>query len=159
MHVIAGKAVAFGEALKPEFKDYARAIRQNAKVLAEELMVQGIKLVSGGTDNHLMLIDLTPQGVTGAKAQAALERAGITANKNAIPYDTQPPTKTSGIRLGTPALTTRGMGEGEMRQVANWIVQVLGHIDDEALQGRIAEEVRQMCERFPVPGHEAYAGV
>jgi glycine hydroxymethyltransferase len=159
VHVIAGKAVAFGEALKPEFKTYASNIRTNAKTLAESLMSQDIKLVSGGTDNHLMLVDLTPQNITGARAQAALERAAITANKNAIPYDTQPPTKTSGIRLGTPALTTRGMGQGEMVQIAEWIAQVLHHPDDEALQDRIAGNVHEMCSSFPVPGHEAYSDI
>jgi glycine hydroxymethyltransferase len=159
MHVIAGKAVAFGEALRPEFKTYAQQIRHNARTLADALTGQGIKLVSGGTDNHLMLLDLTPLGITGAKAQTSLEQAGITANKNAIPYDTQPPTKTSGIRIGTPAVTTRGMGEAEMNQIASWIVQILNSPDDVALQQRTQQEVHQLCSRFPVPGHEAYQDV
>lgn len=156
MHVIAAKAVAFGEALRPEFKDYARRIRVNARALAEALMEQGLKLVSGGTDNHLMLVDLTPLGLTGSRAQNALDRAGLTVNKNAIPNDTQPPTKTSGIRIGTPAVTTRGMNVPEMQRIAGWIVQVLHNIDDADLQQRIAGEVREMCAAFPVPGHEGY---
>lgn len=156
MHVIAAKAVAFGEALQPEFKTYAQNIRHNARTLAETLVQQGITLVSGGTDNHLMLVDLTSLNVTGAKAQTALERAAITANKNAIPYDTQPPWKTSGIRLGTPAVTTRGMGRAEMVQIGNWIAQVLHNLDDSDLHQRIADEVRELCSRFPVPGHEGY---
>ncbi|NJN68497.1 MAG: serine hydroxymethyltransferase [Chloroflexaceae bacterium] len=159
MHVIAGKAVAFGEALRPEFKGYAQQIRRNAHVLAEKLVAHGLKLVSGGTDNHLMLIDLTPLGITGAQAQTALEHAAITTNKNAIPYDPQPPTKTSGIRLGTPAVTTRGMREAEMVRIADWIGQVLDRLDDTALQERIAQEVREMCAGFPVPGHEGFEGI
>lgn len=156
VHVIAAKAVAFGEALRPEFKTYARNIRSNALLLAEKLMAHGLKLVSGGTENHLLLIDLTPQGLTGAKAQKALERAGITTNKNAIPNDPQPPMKTSGIRLGTPAITTRGMRGAEMGQIGDWIAQVLFNIDDEELHSRIADDVRELCSRFPVPGHEGY---
>ncbi len=156
MHIIAAKAVAFGEALQPEFKTYAQNIRRNARTLAETLVQQGLTLVSGGTDNHLMLVDLTSLNVTGAKAQAALERAAITANKNAIPYDTQPPWKTSGIRLGTPAVTTRGMGPAEMVQIGNWIAQVLHNLDDSDLHQRIADEVRELCRHFPVPGHEGY---
>jgi glycine hydroxymethyltransferase len=159
MHVIAGKAVAFGEALRPEFKTYAQNIRVNAQALAEGLLQHGIKLVSGGTDNHLLLVDLTPQNITGAKAQQSLENAAITTNKNAIPNDTQPPTKTSGIRLGSPALTTRGMGPEQMKQVAGWIAQVVNSPDDEALQQRIAADVREMCAQFPVPGHELYPDV
>jgi glycine hydroxymethyltransferase len=151
MHVIAGKAVAFGEALRPEFKEYARRIRSNAHALAEALMQHGIRLISGGTDNHLMLVDLTPLEITGSQAQKALDRAGITVNKNAIPDDPQPPVRTSGIRIGTPAVTTRGMGEAEMARIAHWIVQVLHHVKDEALQQRVAEEVRQFCSDFPVP--------
>jgi glycine hydroxymethyltransferase len=159
MHVIAGKAVAFGEALKPEFKTYARNIRANAQALAEGLLANSIKLVSGGTDNHLLLVDLTPQGITGAQAQQALENAAITTNKNAIPNDTQPPMKTSGIRLGTPALTTRGMGVEQMKQIAGWIAQVVNSPADESLQKRIAADVREMCAQFPVPGHELYPDV
>lgn len=157
MHVIAGKAVAFGEALKPEFKEYAKRIRANAQTLAEELVKQGVKLVSGGTDNHLMLVDLTPLGMTGAQAEKALDRAGITVNKNAIPYDKQPPTKTSGIRVGTPAVTTRGMEPAEMQQIAAWMGQVLHNLNDETMHTRIAEEVRELCAKYPVPGHEGYS--
>jgi glycine hydroxymethyltransferase len=156
MHVIAGKAVAFAEALKPEFKAYARQIRANASALANGLQQHGITLVSGGTDNHLMLANVTDLNITGAQAQVALEKAGITINKNAIPYDTKPPTKTSGIRIGTPAVTTRGMREQEMQRIATWIANVLHNIKDEALIQRVADEVRDMCEHFPVPGHEGW---
>ncbi len=159
VHVIAAKAVAFGEALQPEFTTYAQNIRANARALADGLSKRGLKLVSGGTDNHLMLVDLTPLDITGAKADTTLERAGITANKNAIPYDTQPPTKTSGLRLGTPAVTTRGMGVAEMDRIADWIAQILHNIEDETLLQRVAGEVRDMCAGFPVPGHEPYADV
>ncbi len=156
MHVIAGKAVAFGEALRPDFKDYARRIRVNARALAAGLQAHGLKLISGGTDNHLMLVDLTPLGITGAQAQNALDRAGLTVNKNAIPNDPQPPMKTSGIRIGTPAVTTRGMGEAEMARIADWIAQVVHATGDRDLQSRIAGQVRAMCADFPVPGHEGY---
>ena len=125
MHVIAGKAVAFGEALRPEFADYAASVVRNAQVLAETLMKGGLDIVTGGTDTHLMLVDLRPKGVTGKDAEAALGRAHITCNKNGIPFDPQPPTVTSGIRLGTPAGTTRGFGEAEFVQVGEMIVEVL----------------------------------
>ncbi len=151
MHVIAAKAVAFGEALRPEFKTYAAQIRRNARALAEGLTRRGLKLVSGGTDNHLMLVDLTGLGITGAQAQKALDRAHITVNKNAIPDDPQPPMRTSGIRIGTPAVTTRGMREPEMERIAGWIVEVLERIDDTAVQERIAGEVQALCQGFPVP--------
>lgn len=157
MHVIAGKAVAFGEALRPEFKAYAAAIRANATVLAEGLIARDMKLISGGTDNHLMLLDLTPLGITGVQAQNALDHAGITTNKNAIPNDTQPPMKTSGLRLGTPAVTTRGMTQAEMTRIANWIADVLTDITNTSKQAQIANDVRDMCEAFPVPGSETYA--
>ncbi|MBX0327293.1 serine hydroxymethyltransferase [Oscillochloris sp. ZM17-4] len=151
MHVIAGKAVAFGEALRPEFKQYAAQIRRNAKALAAGLSERGVSLISGGTDNHLMLADLTGLGITGAQAQKALDKAGITVNKNAIPDDPQPPVRTSGIRIGTPAVTTRGMGEAEMAQIAAWMVDVLQHHDDDERQARIAGEVADLCRGFPVP--------
>ncbi|WP_129633496.1 serine hydroxymethyltransferase [Candidatus Oscillochloris fontis] len=151
MHVIAGKAVAFGEALRPEFKQYAAQIRRNAKALAEGLTKGGVELISGGTDNHLMLANLTAMGITGAQAQKALDHAGITVNKNAIPDDPQPPMRTSGIRIGTPAVTTRGMGEAEMARIAAWIVEVLANVGDTARQERIAAEVAEMCRSFPVP--------
>ena len=151
MHVIAGKAVAFGEALRPEFKGYAAQIRRNAKALAAGLTERGVTLISGGTDNHLMLADLTGLGVNGAQAQRALDRAAITVNKNSIPDDPQPPVRTSGIRIGTPAVTTRGMAEPEMAQIAAWIVDVLQHVDDTERQARIAAEVGELCRSFPVP--------
>jgi glycine hydroxymethyltransferase len=151
MHVIAGKAVAFAEALRPEFKAYAAQIRRNARALAAGLSARGVQLISGGTDNHLMLADLTSLGITGAQAQKALDAAHITVNKNAIPDDPQPPMRTSGIRIGTPAVTTRGMGEPEMAQIASWIADVLEAIDDTARQERIAAEVRELCQGFPVP--------
>ncbi len=151
MHVIAAKAVAFGEALRPEFKQYAAQIRRNARTLAEGLTRRGIKLISGGTDNHLMLADLTGLGITGAQAQKALDRAHITVNKNAIPDDPQPPVRTSGIRIGTPAVTTRGMREAEMERIAGWIVEVLEQINDPAVQDRVAAEVQAFCQGFPVP--------
>ena len=125
MHVIAAKAVAFKEALLPDFKEYQQQIVKNAQAMADELKNQGFRLVSGGTDNHLMLVDLTAKGVTGKDAQEALDRAGITVNKNGIPFDTKGPQVTSGIRIGTPAVTTRGMKENEMRQIASYIADVI----------------------------------
>jgi len=151
MHIIAAKAVAFQEALQPEFTDYQRQIVANAKALAWRLQSNGLRIVSGGTDNHLMLVDLTDTGVTGKQAETALERAGITVNKNMIPYDTRSPFVTSGIRLGTPAVTTRGFTEVEMYQIADWITQVIAHIDDETVIRQVREEVTELCLRFPVP--------
>lgn len=156
VHVIAGKAVAFGEAMQPGFKDYAKQIRTNAHTLATGLTERGLKLISGGTDNHLMLVDLSAFDLTGAQVQEALDRAGITVNKNAIPQDPKPPMKTSGVRIGTPAVTTRGMGVSEMNQIAEWIAEVVHNIENADLQNRIANEVRDMCTKFPVPGHEGY---
>ena len=150
MHVIAAKAVAFREALLPEFKTYQTQIVKNAKALAEALMAEGFRLVSGGTDNHLMLLDLTPKGVTGRDAQEVLDRAGITVNKNGIPFDTKSPMVTSGIRVGTPALTTRGMKEAQMTLIARLIADVLTHIDDEAKIQAVREEVRILCDKFPL---------
>jgi len=150
-HVIAAKAVTFGEALKPEFRDYARRIIENARVLGEELTQYGVRLVSGGTDNHLLLLDLGPLGVTGKQAEKALDNAGIHTNKNMIPFDPHPPLVASGIRLGTPAITTRGMGAAEMKQIAAWIGAVLNDIDNTGLQARIREEIMTLCDRFPVP--------
>ncbi|MBF9035069.1 aminotransferase class I/II-fold pyridoxal phosphate-dependent enzyme [Rhodobacterales bacterium HKCCE2091] len=159
MHAIAGKAVAFGEALRPEFKDYAAAVVANARAMADELMKGGIDIVSGGTDNHLMLADLRPKGVTGKAAEAALGRAHITCNKNGVPFDPEKPFVTSGIRLGTPAGTTRGFGEPEFRQIARWIVEVTdglaasGEDGNGDLESRVAGEVTALCGRFPVyPG-------
>jgi len=158
LHVIAGKAVAFGEALRPEFKRYAAQIRANAHALATGLSAHGIRLISGGTDNHLMLADLTTLGLTGAQAQKALDKAHITVNKNAIPDDPQPPVRTSGIRIGTPAITTRGMGEAEMAHIADWIAQVLHAPTDDALLQRVAAEVSALCAQFPVPADTVLHG-
>ena len=151
MHVIAGKAVCFGEALKPEFKIYAQQVIDNAQVLAETLASGGLKLVSGGTDNHLMLVDVTPLGVGGKVAEEVLGACQITVNKNMIPYDQRKPVDPSGIRIGTPALTSRGMGEDEMRSVGRWILESLRGADDTAVQTRVRGEVSQLCEHFPVP--------
>jgi glycine hydroxymethyltransferase len=159
MHVIAAKAVAFGEALRPEFADYAASVVRNAQVLAETLMRGGLDIVTGGTDTHLMLVDLRPKGVTGKDAETALGRAHITCNKNGIPFDPQPPTVTSGIRLGTPAGTTRGFGAGEFAQVAEMIVEVLdglaahGPDGNGATEAGVKARVQALCDRFPVyPG-------
>jgi len=151
MHVIAGKAVCFGEALRPEFKVYAQQVLDNAQVLAETLASGGLKLVSGGTENHLMLVDVTPLGVGGKVAEEALGHCHITVNKNMIPYDQRKPVDPSGVRIGTPALTSRGMGEDEMRSVGRWILEALRGADDAAVQERIRNEVSTLCESFPVP--------
>jgi len=150
MHIIAAKAVAFQEALTPAFKAYQQQIVNNAKALAEALVAQGFRLVSGGTDTHVMLVDLAPKGLTGKVAEAALDRAGITVNKNAIPFDPKPPMVTSGIRLGTPALTTRGMREAEMRTIAGLIADILADVQDTARQAKVAGEVRELCTGFPL---------
>jgi len=150
MHVIAAKAVAFKEAMSPDFKEYQRQILLNAKALAEELMRLGYRLVSGGTDNHLMLVDLRDKGITGKEAEKALEEAGITVNKNSIPFDPQPPTVTSGIRIGTPALTTRGMKEDEMRYIARLIHEVLSNIKDDKVKEKVKIEVEEICKQFPI---------
>ena len=159
MHVIAAKAVAFGEALRPEFKDYAAAVVANARAMADELMKGGIDIVSGGTDNHLMLADLRPKGVTGKATEAALGRAHITANKNGVPFDPEKPFVTSGIRLGTPAGTTRGFGEDEFRQIARWIVEVVdglagnGENGNDDVESGVKREVARLCNAFPLyPG-------
>ena len=151
MHIIAGKAVCFGEALKPEFKTYAQQILDNAKALAEAILAGGVKLVSGGTDNHLMLVDVTPLGIGGKTAEAALGACGVTVNKNMIPFDRRKPMDPSGIRIGTPALTTRGMGVDEMRTIAGWIIQALRAADDPEVHVRIRTQVRELCAEFPVP--------
>ena len=154
MHMIAAKAVALAEALRPEFRSYARQIVQNAAVLAEELMGRGVHLVSGGTDNHLMLVDLSKSHpeLTGKVAEAALERAGITVNKNTVPGETRSPFVTSGLRIGTPALTTRGMAEDEMRRIGAWIVRVLDDPDGEESVARVRSEVEDLCAAFPLYG-------
>lgn len=150
MHIIAAKAVAFKEALLPEFKQYQQQILDNARTLADELKNQGFRLVSGGTDNHLMLVDLTAKGVNGKEAQEALDRAAITVNKNGIPFDTKGPQITSGIRIGTPAVTTRGMKENEMRLIASYIADVIANINDENKIQAVAQEVKKLCDRFPL---------
>ena len=150
MHVIAAKAVAFKEALSPEFREYQRQIVANARALAEALIAQGFRLVSGGTDTHVMLVDVASKGITGKVAEAALDKAGLTVNKNAIPFDTKPPTITSGIRLGTPALTTRGMREPEMRKIAGLIAEVLANVEDPGRQARVAGQVRELSAGFPL---------
>jgi len=151
MHVIAGKAICFGEALKPAFKQYARQIIDNAKTLAETLKSGGLTLVSGGTDNHLMLVDVTVLGIGGKLATEVLEKCGITVNMNMIPYDTRKPMDPSGVRIGTPALTTRGMKQEEMQAVGKWILAALRSPQDEALQAKIRSEVAELCKQFPVP--------
>ena len=151
MHVIAGKAVAFGEALKPEFKQYGRNVVDNARTLAAALASGGVKLVSGGTDNHLMLVDVTPLGIGGKLAEEVLDRCGITCNKNMIPFDERKPMDPSGIRLGTPALTTRGMGTSEMKQIAAWILRVLKSPGDQQLIATTKGDVAELAEQFPVP--------
>ncbi|HAE49676.1 MAG: serine hydroxymethyltransferase [Tistrella sp.] len=155
MHVIAGKAVAFGEALRPEFKAYARQVVANAQVLAETLVAGGLDIVTGGTDNHLMLVDLRPKGLKGNATEHALERTGMTCNKNAIPFDPEKPMVTSGIRLGTPAATTRGFGEAEFRQVGEMIVRVLDALaakpeGDAEVEAAVRAEVKALCDRFPI---------
>jgi glycine hydroxymethyltransferase len=150
MHVIAAKAVCFKEALEASFKDYQRQVIANAKALADGLAQAGFRIVSGGTDNHLMLVDVFVRGITGSQAEKALERAAITVNKNAIPFDTQPPMKASGIRVGTPALTTRGMKEDEMRQIALWISEALAEPDDKTVQKSVRSRVEELCARFPI---------
>lgn len=150
MHVIAAKAVAFKEALEPEFNEYQRQIVKNAKALAEELMAGGIRLVSGGTDNHLILVDLTDKNLTGREVEEALDRAGITTNKNGIPFDTRSPFVTSGIRIGTPAATTRGMKEEEMRAIARMIVSIIDNMGDESVIERVRKETTVLCEAYPL---------
>jgi glycine hydroxymethyltransferase len=152
MHAVAAKAVALHEAMQPGFVVYQKAILDNAQALATELKRLGLRLVSGGTDNHLMLVDLTDKGVTGLQAEKALDAAGIVVNKNTVPFDTRSPTVTSGIRLGTPAVTTRGFGEAEMKHIAALIVRVIDRPDDAKTLEEVRQEVAQMCRLFPVPG-------
>ena len=156
MHVIAAKAVAFHEALTPEFKDYAHAVVANAKAMAEPIIAGGYKLVTGGTDNHLMLVDLTPRGLTGKVAEASLGRAHITCNKNGIPFDPQKPMVTSGIRLGSPAATSRGFGTDEFAKVGELIVETLdglaanGELGNVAVEANVRTEVAELTRRFPI---------
>jgi glycine hydroxymethyltransferase len=150
VHIMAAKAVCFHEAMQPEFRDYARQIVANAKVLAQSLADEGFRIISGGTDTHLMLVDVFSKGMLGSEAEKALGEAGITVNKNAIPFDTNPPLKPSGIRIGTPALTTRGMKEGEMRQVAAWIAEALLHRSEAEVLAKVRKQVVELCEAFPL---------
>jgi glycine hydroxymethyltransferase len=150
VHIIAAKAVCFIEAMQPSFRDYARQVVANAKVLAETLAAEGFRIISGGTDTHLMLVDVFAKGMLGSDAEKALGEAGITVNKNAIPFDTNPPLKPSGIRIGTPALTTRGMKEGEMKQVGRWISEALQHRTDAAVLGKIRKQVLGLADAFPL---------
>jgi glycine hydroxymethyltransferase len=152
MQVIAAKAVCFQEAMQPAFTDYQRAVLENAKALAAGLQQNGLRLVSGGTDNHMVLVDLAETGVTGKQAEEALGKVGIVVNRNTVPFDTNPPRITGGIRLGTPAVTTRGFGKEEMKKIAAMIINVISHIDDAAVQKKASREVAEMCSRFPVPG-------
>jgi glycine hydroxymethyltransferase len=150
VHIIAAKAVAFKEALQPGFAEYAAQVVKNAKVLAAELAEKGLRIISGGTDTHVILVDVFQKGILGSEAEYALGAAGITVNKNAIPYDTNPPMKPSGIRIGTPALTTRGMGEDEMRRIAGWIVCALDRRNDPAALAKIRADVAELAEEFPL---------
>ncbi|MFZ9823438.1 MAG: serine hydroxymethyltransferase [Gemmataceae bacterium] len=155
MHVIAAKAIIFGEALKPEFKVYASQIVANARTVAHEIISRGHRIISGGTDNHMMLVDVNHKGLSGKIAETALDASGITINRNGIPYDTRPPLDPSGIRIGTPALTTRGMKEPEMKKVANWICDVLANPTDKTVQEKVRGEVRELCKSFPAPSEIA----
>jgi len=162
VHIVAAKAVALGEALRPEFRTYAAQIVANAKVLAQGLQQAGFRIISGGTDNHLMLVDTFQKGILGSEAELALGKAGITVNKNSIPYDTNPPLKPSGIRVGTPALTTRGMKEPEMRQIGVWMAKALEARNDDAALERIRGEVAELANQFPLYAwrrHPAAVGV
>jgi len=152
MHIIAAKAVCFFEAMQPEFVDYQKSVLENARVLASELQRYGMRIVSGGTDNHIVLVDLSPQGISGKDAEEALGAAGISINRNTIPFDPKPPMITSGIRLGTPAVTTRGFGIEEMKRIASLIVKVLSPSGDKRAQEQVCQEVREICQRFPIPG-------
>jgi glycine hydroxymethyltransferase len=153
MHVIAAKAVAFKEAMQPEFKVYAQQVVKNAKTLAEALVERGYNLVSGGTDNHLMLVDFSGSELTGKLAEETLEHAGITVNKNAVPFDARSPFVTSGIRIGTPATTTRGLREAEMKQVAGWIDRALKNVGNHDELAKIRGEVRELCQQLPLYAH------
>lgn len=152
MHVIAGKAVAFGEALEPAFGEYIDRVLANAKALSETVQEHGLRVVSGGTDNHLLLVDLTTAGISGRKAERRLEAAGITVNKNAIPNDQRPPMQTSGIRLGTPAVSTRGFGVDDMKNIGRWIAEIVQNPDDDALIERIGKSVHELATSYPLPG-------
>ena len=158
MHVVAGKAACFGEILRPDFKQYAQQILDNAKALSGVLLSGGVKLVSGGTDNHLILADVTSLGTTGRQAEQALDGCGITVNKNMIPFDQRKPMDPSGIRIGTPALTSRGMGCDEMCRIGGWILEILRSPDDEELSREIRGRVAELCRQFPVPAIRSAKG-
>jgi glycine hydroxymethyltransferase len=149
-HVIAAKAVCLKEALEPEFGEYQKQVLRNAKALAAAVEKRGFRIVSGGTDTHLFLVDLVKRGITGLDAQLALERAGITVNRNAIPFDPNPPYKAGGIRVGSPAVTTRGMGEAQMEQIAGWIAEVLEHPGDAGVEQRVRKQVVELTAKFPL---------
>ena len=162
VHIMAAKAICFLEAMQPEFRDYARQVVINAKVLAQTLADEGFRIISGGTDTHVMLVDVFSKGMLGSDAEKALGEAGITVNKNAIPFDTNPPMKPSGIRIGSPAMTTRGMKEGEMRQIGRWISEVLSQRTDAAVLSKVRSQVLELCEAFPLYAKrraQALAGV
>lgn len=152
MHIIAAKAICFSEAMQPEFVDYQKSVLKNARVLAAELQKHGMRIVSGGTDNHIVLVDLSSTGISGKDAEEDLEAASILVNRNTIPFDPRPPRITSGIRLGTSAATTRGLGVEDMKRIASLIVMVLGSSGDKRVQRQAGQEVREMCQRFPIPG-------
>src|SRR5438045_5525191 len=150
VHTIAAKAVCLKEAMEPAFKEYQQQVAKNAKALAAAIAKRGLRVVSGGTDNHLLLVEVHSRGITGSDAEKALDRAGLTVNKNAIPFDPLPPMKAGGIRLGTPSITTRGMKEPEMEQIGVWIADVLTHMGDAAVEQRVRAEVAAMAARFPI---------
>jgi len=152
MHTIAAKAVCFFEATQPEFITYQKSVLENANVLTSELQAHGLRIVSGGTDNHLILVDLSSIGINGRDAEEALERVNILANRNTIPFDSKPPQIASGIRIGTPAVTTRGLGAEEMKHISSLIVKVFSHLGDKHIEKQVREEVREMCQHFPIPG-------
>lgn len=152
MHIIAAKAVCFFEAMQSNFVDYQKSVLENARVLASELQRYGMRIVSGGTDNHIVLVDLSHQEISGKDAEEALWAVGISVNRNTIPFDPKPPRITSGIRLGTPAVTTRGFGTEEMKGIAALIARVVSHAGDKKVQKEVGEEVLGMCQRFPIPG-------
>jgi glycine hydroxymethyltransferase len=159
VHVIAAKAVCFKEASTEEFKTYIRQVVRNAKVLAARIASRGFRIVSGGTDTHLMLVDVFSKGINGKQAELALDKAGITVNKNTIPFDQNPPLTPSGIRVGTPALTTRGMGQGEMEAIGDWIADILDKVDDENVQKRVKKEVEELCVKFPLYAKSSRASI
>jgi glycine hydroxymethyltransferase len=150
VHVMAAKAVCFKQAATEDFKGYIRQVTRNAKALSAKIASRGFRIVSGGTDTHLFLVDVFSKGVNGKQAEVALDKSGITVNKNAIPFDTNPPMTPSGIRIGSPALTTRGMKESEMEAIGDWIADVLERVDDESVQKRVKKEIETLCEKFPL---------